>query len=113
MAANAEIARLLHELATLTELEDGSRQSFRARAYHNAVRAIEAHPRDVTTLAESELVAMKGVGKAIAKKVREFAETGRIAKLEELRAKFPPGYLTDRRPSLRLLGSGRCGVGAS
>ncbi len=93
MPANAEIARLLHELATLTELEDGSRQSFRARAYNNAVRAIEVHPRDVTTLDEGELVAVKGVGKAIAKKVREFAETGRIEKLDQLRAKFPPGYL--------------------
>ncbi|MFN2555944.1 MAG: DNA polymerase/3'-5' exonuclease PolX [Nitriliruptorales bacterium] len=93
MPANAEIARLLHELATLTELEDGSRQSFRARAYHDAVRAIDAHPRDVTTLAEGELVAIKGVGKAIAKKVREYAETGRIEKLDQLRDKYPPGYL--------------------
>lgn len=93
MTTNAEIARLLHELATLTELEEGNRQSFRARAYHNAVRALEAHPRDVTALSEEELTAIRGVGKAIAKKVREFAETGRIVKLDELRAKFPPGYL--------------------
>lgn len=91
--ANVEIARLLHELASLTELEEGDRQSFRARAYHNAVRAIEAHPAAVTLLTEDELVAIRGVGKAIAKKVREFAETGRIGKLEELRAKFPPGYV--------------------
>ncbi|MDP8960552.1 MAG: DNA polymerase/3'-5' exonuclease PolX [Actinomycetota bacterium] len=93
MTANMEIARLLLELASLTEFEEGDRQSFRARAYHNAVRAIEAHPGDVTVLSEDELVAIRGVGKAIAKKVREFAATGHIAKLDELRAKFPPGYL--------------------
>ncbi len=93
MTANVEIARLLHELAALTELEEGDRQSFRARAYHNAVRSIEAHPVAVTDLNEYELVAIRGVGKATAKKVREFAETGTIRKLEELRARFPPGYL--------------------
>ncbi|HEX2027428.1 MAG TPA: DNA polymerase/3'-5' exonuclease PolX [Nitriliruptorales bacterium] len=93
MPHNVEIARLLHELAILTELEEGSRQSFRARAYHNAVRAVEGEPRDVTSLTEAELTAIKGVGRAIAGKIREFAATGRIERLEQLRQRFPPGYL--------------------
>lgn len=93
MATNSQIAQLLHEIATLTELAEENRQSFRARAYHNAVRAIEGESRDVTTLSESELTAIKGVGKAIAAKIREFAETGSIGKLEELRSRFPPGYV--------------------
>lgn len=92
MPVNAEIVRLLHELAMLIELEERDRQSFRARAYHNAVRALETEPRDVTGLAEAQLVAIKGIGPAIAKKIREFAETGTIARLEELRERFPPGY---------------------
>lgn len=93
MPVNTEIARLLHELAALTELEDASPNSFRARAYHNAVRAIETHPRDVTALSEEELEAIKGVGRSTARKIREYAETGHIAKLEQLRRKYPPGYL--------------------
>lgn len=92
MSRNAEVARLLHELATLTELEEGDRRSFRARAYHAAVRAVEAHPADVTELDEVALTSLKGVGKAIARKIREYADTGTIAKLEELRGRYPVGY---------------------
>lgn len=93
MPANAEIARLLHELATLTELDERDRQSFRARAYHSAVRAIESEPRDVAQLSVDELTAIKGIGKAIAAKIREYADTGTIAKVEELRARYPVGYV--------------------
>jgi DNA polymerase (family X) len=90
---NAEVARALHELAGLIELEEGSRQSFRARAYHNAVRALEGERRDVTTLSEDELTAISGIGKAIARKILEFAETGTIRKLDDLRGRYPPGYV--------------------
>lgn len=91
--ANEELARLFHELATLTELEDQSRQSFRARAYHNAVRAIEGQSRDLTELSEAELTEIKGIGRAIAAKIHEVGETGTMTKLAELRERFPPGYL--------------------
>lgn len=93
MATNADIARLLHELAALTELDEGNRQSFRARAYHNAVRAIEGESRDLTALSQSELTGIQGVGKAIAAKIREYVETGTITKLEQLRERYPPGYV--------------------
>ncbi|MBW3578704.1 MAG: DNA polymerase/3'-5' exonuclease PolX [Actinobacteria bacterium] len=93
MPTNADVARLLHELAMLTELEDGTRQSFRARAYHNGVRAVEACPHDVTALNQAELTALPGIGRAIAAKIAEFADTGTIARLEELRDRYPPGYL--------------------
>ncbi|MDX1657898.1 MAG: DNA polymerase/3'-5' exonuclease PolX [Nitriliruptorales bacterium] len=89
--ANDEVAGLLHELAVMTEIEEGSRQSFRARAYHNAVRAVKATNRDVTTMSFEELTSIKGIGKAIANKILEFAETGTMKKLEELRATYPRG----------------------
>ncbi|MDX1620897.1 MAG: helix-hairpin-helix domain-containing protein, partial [Nitriliruptorales bacterium] len=88
---NDEVAGLLHELAVMTEIEDGSRQSFRARAYHNAVRAVKGINRDVTGMTFEELTAVKGIGKAIANKILEFGETGTMAKLEELRANYPRG----------------------
>jgi DNA polymerase (family X) len=77
----------------LTELEEESRSSFRARAYHTAVRAVESHAGQIADLSEQQLVEIDGIGPAIAKKVREVAETGTIQRLEELRERFPPGYL--------------------
>ena len=49
--------------------------------------------------------AIPGVGKAIAAKVREYLDTGRVAKLEELRAEVPPGL----RALVRVPGLGRPG----
>lgn len=92
MTSNDEVARLLHELAVLTELDEQNRQSFRARAYHTAVRAVTAERRDVGRLSRQELAGIKGIGASIAAKIVEHAATGRIAKLEELRRRFPPGY---------------------
>ena len=45
-------------------------------------------------MGESQLVELDGVGKSTAKKIREYFETGRIAKLEQLRAAYPPDYQT-------------------
>lgn len=90
---NDEVAALLHELAVLTEIEEGSPQAFRVRAYQNGVRAVKGITRDVAELTSSELLEVKGIGKAIAAKVREYVETGRIAKLDELRGRYPAGQL--------------------
>lgn len=90
---NAEIARALHEIAVLTELDEGERGSFRARAYHNAVRAVEGQARPLADLDAGELTAIKGIGDAIAAKIVELVETGRIARLEQLRERYPPGYV--------------------
>lgn len=93
MTANQEIARLLHELATLTELEDGSPQSFRVRAYERAARAVEGLQGDASTMTEVELTRVKGIGTSIAKKIGQYAKSGTIPKLEELRRRYPSGYV--------------------
>jgi DNA polymerase (family 10) len=97
VAFNHEIARLLAELAALTELEDGSPNSFRARAYQNAVRAVEGLVTEATALSEAELTKVKGIGTSTARKIREYAETGTISKLEALRAKYPVGFVELKR----------------
>ena len=89
---NGEVASLLYELARLTTLEDGTPQSFRVRAYERAARAVEGHPAPVAALGEAELGALPGVGAGTARKIRELAETGRIARLDRLRAEYPPAY---------------------
>jgi DNA polymerase (family X) len=90
---NDEVARLLGELAKLTEIDEGSPQAFRVRAYDNAKRAVEQLTRDVAEMSASELAGVKGLGKSTAGKIREYVETGSIEKLEQLRAKHPVGKL--------------------
>ncbi len=86
---NDEVARLLAELATLTELDEGSPNTFRVRAYQNAERAVRSLDRDVADLSANELAQVKGIGKSIAARIREYVDTGTIVKLEELRAAHP------------------------
>ncbi|MFQ5948676.1 MAG: helix-hairpin-helix domain-containing protein, partial [Acidimicrobiia bacterium] len=92
-SSNAEIASLLYELARLTALDEGSPQSFRARAYEGAARTVEGLGQDAADMSETALTTLRGVGKSTARKIREYVETGAITKLEELRERFPPGYL--------------------
>ena len=80
---------MLAELARLTALDEGSPQSFKVRAYENAVHGIEGYPGNVASLDQKELVAIKGVGGSIATRIREYIDTGTVAKLEELRVKYP------------------------
>ena len=89
MVTNAEVAALFDELAVLTRIADGSAQSFRARAYEAAVKTIEGLPRSVAALSDAELRRVSGIGKSSASSIREYVETGRVARLEELREEFP------------------------
>jgi DNA polymerase (family 10) len=80
---------MLAELARLTSLDEGSPQSFKVRAYENAIHGIEGHPGNVASLDQKELVAIKGVGGSIATRIREYIDTGTVTKLDELRIKYP------------------------
>ncbi|HUH04605.1 MAG TPA: helix-hairpin-helix domain-containing protein [Kofleriaceae bacterium] len=98
---NREIIELLSELVLLATLEEGSSQSFRVRAYENAVHELELVREDIAAMSEKELVALEGIGKSTAKKIREYVETGAITKLEELRAAYPPSFVAlSRIPGL-------------
>ena len=90
---NQEIAGLFQEMAELTKLEDENPQSFRARAYESAARALETLIDSAADLSASQLVAVSGIGKSSAAKIKEFVDTGRIEKLEGLRQMFPAPYL--------------------
>ena len=89
--ANDNVVRLLKELATLTEIDEQSRQAFRVRAYENAARAVETLSRDVSTMSAAQLAEVKGIGKSTAAKIRQAVDDGTIDKLEQLRAKHPAG----------------------
>jgi DNA polymerase (family X) len=104
---NDEVARLLDELAVLTELAEGDPNAFRVRAYQNAQRAVLGLNRDVGEMSAADLARVKGLGKSTAAKIREYVQTGTIAKLEELRAAHPRG----QRDLLKVPGLGARTVG--
>lgn len=84
-----DVLEMLEELSILTTLDEGDVQSFKVRAYESASRAIESHVGDIDKLTVTELQKLDGIGKSTAGKIRELLETGKVAKLVELREKFP------------------------
>jgi DNA polymerase (family 10) len=92
-----DVLDMLRELAELTELDEASPQSFRVRAYESAAHAIAAQATDLGVLTTKELQKIEGIGKSTAEKIRELLETGKVAKLEALRAKHPPAVVALRR----------------
>ena len=93
MVSNSEVASHLYELARLTTLAEGSSNAFRVRAYETAARSVEGHPDPVGEMSATELTVLRGVGKSTADKIRRLVEDGRIDRLEELRAQFPPEFV--------------------
>ena len=87
--SNADVANALYEIADLLEIKGGDR--FRFLAYRRAADAIESHAAPVAELKEVQLVAINGVGKGMAARVKEFADTGRMQALDDLRAQVPIG----------------------
>lgn len=97
----ADVIAALGELAELTVLAEGSPNAFRVRAYQEAAAGIEAAGLDVASLSELELTKIRGVGKGIARMVRELIDTGGIRKLDQLRREYPPEFVAlSRVPGL-------------
>jgi DNA polymerase (family X) len=87
--SNADVAAALAEIADLLEIKGGDR--FRFLAYRRAADAIEGFAAPVAEMKEAQLVAINGVGKGMAARVKEFTDTGRMKALDDLRAQVPVG----------------------
>jgi DNA polymerase (family 10) len=87
---NEALADQLAEVAALLRTRRGER--FRARAYDRAARVVRATAFDVTTLDESELQRLEGIGTAIAGVISEYAQTGQVRVLERLLEDEPAGF---------------------
>ena len=87
--SNADVAKALYEIADLLEIKGGDR--FRFLAYRRAGEAIEGFASPVAEMKEAQLVAINGVGKGMAARVKEFADTGHMKALDDLRAQVPVG----------------------
>ncbi len=92
MASNADIANAFEEMAALLEITGGS--GFRVNAYRRAARTCADASDDLCVVAHrvpKQLEAMEGIGAGLAGRIAEFAATGTMADLAELRAAVPPG----------------------
>lgn len=117
MATNLELAEAFGEMADLVRVADGNNHSHRARAYEAAARTLQGLPAPAAEMTEAQLRQLDGIGGAVASRIREYAETGRIGKLDELRSAFPPEFMELTRipglgPKTALLLRERLGVGS-
>jgi DNA polymerase (family 10) len=88
---NLAIARVLRETADLLEIKDEN--PFKIRAYRNAADIASNHPHELSRLDENGLREIPGIGKDLASRIREIAETGDTAYHRDLIAEFPPTIL--------------------
>lgn len=86
---NQEIARLFNRYATLLEIDRAN--AFRVRAYRNAARMIENLPRSIADMvaADEDLSELPGVGKDLAQKLAEIADTGEFSELSKIEKRVP------------------------
>jgi len=91
---NAEIARLLTDVADLLEISAGN--PFKVRAYRNAARTVADHPDPIAELVSGgafDLTELPGIGGGIAKEITALVQTGTLPQRQQLVATVPPGLL--------------------
>ena len=81
---NVEIARTLAEVADILEIQ--GENTFRIRAYRNAVRTVEVQTVPLGRLVEqgTPLTQLPGIGKEMANHIKEMVTTGTLAYRDEL-----------------------------
>jgi len=92
MSLSTDLARLFDRFATYLQLDGAN--TFKTNAYTKAVRLLKEDQIDLQKhIDEGTLTSIDGIGKGIAEKIEEYAETGKLTELEELQSKFPPGLI--------------------
>ena len=97
---NSHIAQILGEIGDLLEIK--GENAFKVRAYRTAADTVETWPDGIARIDERRLRDLPGIGKDLAARIRELAETGTCRYHQELLQEFPPTMLD----LLRLQGVG-------
>jgi DNA polymerase (family 10) len=97
---NASIAQVLGEIADLLEIK--GENAFKIRAYRSAADTIATTGDAVARMTDTQLRGIPGIGKDLAARIRELADTGALAYHRALLEEFPPTMLD----LLRLQGVG-------
>ena len=88
MKTKEQTIELLETIARLLELK--GENPFKIRAYTNAARALETFSDNFqTTVVDGRIGELDGIGDAIAKKIFEYVQTGKLEYFEKLQAEFP------------------------
>lgn len=88
---NYSIADHLSLLARLMDIH--GENPFKVRTYSAAAFAIEKLPLPLKDTPREKLFSIKGIGERVGQKVIELLDTGRLAVLDELISKTPPGVI--------------------
>ena len=90
---NRFVADILYQIADLLDVK--GEIFFKTRAYRIAAQTIEVLNEDIETVSnENRLQSIPGVGEALAKKITEIVETGKLEYFEKLKKEIPAGLLT-------------------
>jgi DNA polymerase (family 10) len=89
-----DVPDVIEKIGELLEIRGKEADAFRIRAYKRAAQALRDHSGEIERLVkEGTLTELAGIGDAIAEKVAEYLETGRIKAYEDLKKKMPEGLL--------------------
>ncbi len=88
---NQAIAHILAEIADLLEIKGDN--AFKIRAYRTAAETAAGSATPLAGLSAAELQKLPGIGKDLAAKIREMADTGDAQFHRDLVAEFPPTIL--------------------
>ncbi len=90
---NQRIAVLFYEIADMLTLDKNADRKFEVLAYRKAAQTIESLQEDVADLYKkgglAELMELPGIGKSTAGAIEEFIKTGKMAKYDDLKKRYP------------------------
>jgi DNA polymerase (family 10) len=89
--SNRIIAERLNLMGQLLEIRNEN--VFKVRAFYRAADVIERMGSPIAGLDEDALSSISGIGKAIAKKIREIVETGTFQELEDVKSGIPDSLI--------------------
>lgn len=85
------IVTILNQIALILEIK--GENAFKIRAYKNGSEIIENYGDDIIQITkDGKLGELKGIGKALASKIEEIVETGKLSYLDELKLEFPDTF---------------------
>lgn len=89
---NQFVADTLYLIADLLDLK--GEMFFKTRAYRIAAQTIESLDEDIETIVrQGTLESIAGIGEALAKKITELVQTGKLEYLERLKKEVPTGLI--------------------
>jgi len=86
--SNEELSHLFNRIANLMEIKGENR--FKILAYQRASESIKIMTEDLSKMSVEELVNLPGIGQALAEKIVEFSQSGKLNFLEKLEEEIPP-----------------------